>query len=108
MTALVQTLWVVRPWGKCARFVLTAPSLVWNFLDSYWLERVGVSKVPFTFRSDTPKRGVRNIPWITIPNLCCPVIIKRKIIKQGVNEAKLSDSLRVQETEYLEPDFIWE
>ena len=44
-----------------------------------------------------------------IPNLRFPVIvIERKIIQQSVNKAELSDSLGVQETEYVKPDFVWE
>jgi len=44
-----------------------------------------------------------------IPDLRYPVIaIERKIIQQSVNEAELSDSFGVQETEYVKPDFVWE
>jgi hypothetical protein len=44
-----------------------------------------------------------------IPNLRYPVIvIERKIIQQSVDEAELSDSFGVQETEYVKPNFVWE
>src|SRR6266567_7033064 len=103
--------WVVRRCrGKWALLVSKAPSPVWSFLDLYGLQRVGMSKVQYTsIRIVIPKRGIFDDPWKRIPNLCYPVmLIERKIIQQTVNQAKLSDSLRVQEKEYVKPDFIGE
>jgi len=36
------------------------------------------------------------------------MLIERKIIEQGVNKAKLSDSLFVQKMKNVKPDFMWE
>jgi hypothetical protein len=59
-------------------------------------------------RIHVPKRSIIS-KWMRIPNLRYPVIvIERKIMQQSVNEAELSDSFEVQETEYVKPDFVWE
>jgi len=95
--------------GKWVLSVSTAFSLVWSPLDLYGSQSVRMNKVQYTSRMDTPKGRILNDPWIKIPNLCYPVmLIKWKVIQQSVNEAKLSYSFCVQETEYMKPDFIGE
>ena len=77
------------------------------FPGSLWFKE-SWTKVQINSRNHAQKRSIIS-EWMRIPNLRYPVIvIERKIIQQSVNEAELSDSFGVQETEYVKPDFVWE